>query len=281
MDPVNRPEEAWRLWGGRPAAVERDEAEDLVRAKMRIVVFGANGRMGAEVCQAVGGQADCEIVAGIDLGDPREAGLSADVAIDFTHPDTVMDNIAWCVDHGINAVVGTSGFTPERLERVRSMVGENPRVGVLIAPNFSIGAVLMMHFAAQAAPYFDSVEIIEAHHTAKADAPSGTAAATARLVAEARSRAGAGPVPDATTHETPGARGAEIDGIRVHSLRLPGLIAQQEVRLGSAGETLTISDDSRSRASFMPGVLQAVRWIGSHPGLTVGLEPVLGLSQGR
>jgi 4-hydroxy-tetrahydrodipicolinate reductase len=245
---------------------------------LRIVVFGANGRMGTEVCQTLAGQADCQIVAAIDLGDPKDDLVEADVAIDFTHPDAVMDNIAWCLDRGINAVVGTTGFTPERLDQVIAMLGPNPSAGVLIAPNFSIGAVLMMHFATVAAPYFESVEIIEAHHTAKADAPSGTAATTASMVAAARAAAATPAMTDATTHERPGARGAQIDGVRVHSLRLPGVIAQQEVRLASTGETLTIVNDARSRASYMPGVLQGVHWIVNHPGLTVGLETVLGIS---
>ncbi|MDR2973462.1 MAG: 4-hydroxy-tetrahydrodipicolinate reductase [Propionibacteriaceae bacterium] len=245
---------------------------------LRIVVFGANGRMGAEVCQTLGAQPDCQIVAAIDLGDPKDDLVEADVAVDFTHPDAVMDNIAWCLERGINAVVGTTGFTPERLDQVTAMLGSDPTAGVLIAPNFSIGAVLMMHFAAVAAPYFESVEIIEAHHTAKADAPSGTAATTASMVAAARAAAATPAMVDATTHETPGARGAQIEGVRVHSLRLPGVIAQQEVRLASAGETLTVVNDARSRASYMPGVLQGVRWIMNHPGLTVGLETVLGIS---
>jgi len=246
---------------------------------MKIAVFGSNGRMGMEVCRAVSDEESLELVAGIDVGDSRDGALGADVAVDFTHPDSVMDNISWCVQHGIGAVVGTTGFTPERLDQVRSMLGETRGVGVLIAPNFAIGAVLMMYFSEVAAPYFDSVEILEAHHTGKADAPSGTAATTARLVAQAREKAAAGAMPDATTHEVPGARGATISGVHVHSLRLPGLIAQQEVRLTSSGETLTIVNDARSRSCYMPGVLRGIRWVGSHPGLTVGLEPVLGISK--
>jgi len=190
-----------------------------------------------------------------------------------------MDNLAWCIQHGIHAVVGTTGFTPERLGMVETWLGcSAPRVGVLVAPNFAIGAVLMMHFAVQAAPYFESAEIIEAHHPRKVDAPSGTAAATARRMAETRRQAGLGAMPDATTQEEPGARGAVVDGVRVHSLRLSGLVAQQEVRLTSAGETLTIVNDARDRTSYMPGVLAGIAWVPDHKGLTVGLESVLGLA---
>jgi len=244
---------------------------------MKIAVFGASGRMGTEVCQAVGAEPDFDLVAGIDVGDAREPALAAQVAVDFTHPDAVMDNLKWCIEHGLSVVVGTTGFTPERLAAVGELCAAHPAVGALIAPNFSIGAVLMMHFAAVAAPYFEAVEIIEAHHAGKVDAPSGTAATTARLVAEARQAAGAAPMPDATTRQAEGARGATIAGVHVHSLRLPGLIAQQEVRLTSGGETLTITNDARARSSYMPGVIQGIRWVVTHPGLTVGLEPVLGL----
>ena len=244
---------------------------------MKIAVFGSSGRMGMEVCRALSDTPDLELVAGIDVGDSRDAALEADVAVDFTHPDSVLDNISWCVQHGISVVVGTTGFTPERLDLVRGMLGPDPEVGVMIAPNFAIGAVLMMYFAKVAAPYFDAAEIIEAHHTGKADAPSGTAANTARMIAEARELAGAGAMPDATTHQVEGARGAQIEGVHVHSVRLPGLIAQQEVRLASAGETLTIVNDARSRSCYMPGVLRGIAWVATHKGLTVGLEPVLGI----
>ena len=248
---------------------------------MKVAVFGARGRMGTAICRALAEQADLEVVARLDLGDARELALGADVAVDFTNVEAVMDNLTWCVDQGIPVVVGTSGFTPARIEQVRDYLGDQPRSGVLIVPNFSIGAVLMMHFAAIAAPYFESVEIIEAHHAAKADAPSGTAVNTARLIAEARAAAAYPPMPDATTHEAPGARGAEIAAVRVHSLRQPGLVALQEVRLGSSGESLAIVSDAHSRACYEPGVIEAVRWVGSHPGLTVGLDEVLGLSGGR
>lgn len=246
---------------------------------MRVGVFGARGRMGTEVCRTVAANPDLELVAQVDVGDQRDTMVAAEVAIDFTRPDVVMDNLAWCIDHGVHAVVGTTGFTPDRLEAVAARLRAAPAgVGVLIAPNFAIGAVLMMHFAAQAAPYFESVEIIEAHHPRKLDAPSGTAMATARRVAEARRQAGLGAMPDATSQQEPGARGATIDGIPVHALRLSGLVAQQEVRLTSAGETLTILNDARDRTSYMPGVLAGVAWVPTHAGLTVGLESVLGLA---
>jgi len=248
---------------------------------MKIAVFGASGRMGTEVCHAVDQAEGLELVARVDIGLPREAALGADVVVDFTHPDAVMDNLAWCVEHGIGAVVGTTGFTPARLDQVRSWLAGAPGVGVLVAPNFSIGAVLMMHFSQIAAPHFESVEIIEAHHPGKADAPSGTAANTARMVAAARAAAGCPPMPDATSHQVDGARGAEIDSVRVHALRLAGLVAYQEVRLTSAGETLSVISDARSRSCYMPGVLQGIAWVPDHPGLTVGLEPVLGITTER
>jgi 4-hydroxy-tetrahydrodipicolinate reductase len=199
------------------------------------------------------------------------------VAIDFTHPDAVMDNLRWCVEHGVHAVVGTTGFDDTKLETVRGWLAERPGVNVLIAPNFAVGAVLMMHFAQKAAPFFDSVEIVELHHPNKADAPSGTSRRTAELVAEARDKAGVGGSPDATTTGLDGARGAAVGGVHVHAIRLAGLIAHQEVLLGGHGETLTIRHDSMSRESFSPGVLLGVRRVGEFPGLTVGLESLLGL----
>jgi|SRR4051794_4619206 4-hydroxy-tetrahydrodipicolinate reductase len=243
----------------------------------RVGVFGARGRMGAEVCRAVESARDLELVAAIDLEDDREAAESAEVIVDFTHPDAVMDNISWCIDHGIHSVVGTTGFTEERLDQLRKSLAEHDGVGVLIAPNFSIGAVLMMRFAEQAAPFYESAEVIELHHPGKADAPSGTAANTARKIAAARTAAAIAEPPDATVQELPGARGAEVDGIRVHGVRLRGLVAHQEVLFGAEGETLTIRHDSLDRVSFMPGVLAAIRAIGTRPGLTVGIEPILGI----
>ncbi len=244
---------------------------------MRVAVFGARGRMGAEVCRAVEAAADLELVAAVDAGDDRAAVADAQVVVDFTVPDAVMDNIAWCVERGIHVVVGTTGFTPERLETVRELTAAKPGVGVLVAANFSIGAVLMMHFAEQAARFFESAEIIELHHPNKVDAPSGTAQATAGRIAAARAAAGLGPVPDATASGLPGARGADADGIHVHAVRLRGLVAHQEVLFGGPGETLTIRHDSLDRTGFMPGVLAAVRAVGDRPGLTVGIDELLGI----
>jgi len=248
-----------------------------VREPTRVGVLGARGRMGVEVCKAVDAADDLELVAMIDQGDwlfnASDAG--AEVVVDFTTPDVVMDNLHWCVDQGINVVVGTTGFTEQRLERVRGWLAHKPGVGVLVAPNFGIGAVLMMQFAARAARHFESVEVIELHHPRKLDAPSGTATHTAALIARARAEAGLGPVPDATKDEVEGARGASIDGVRVHSVRSAGLVAHQEVLFGTAGETLTIRHDSLDRASFMPGVLLAIRAVRNRPGLTVGLDPLL------
>jgi 4-hydroxy-tetrahydrodipicolinate reductase len=240
-----------------------------------VAVLGARGRMGAEVCRAVEATDDLELVAAVDLGDDIASIAGASVAVDFTHPGAVMDNVTWCVEHGVHVVVGTTGFDEDRLAAVDKLVAAAPGVGVVIAPNFGIGAVLMMRFAAEAAVHFDSVEIIELHHPGKADAPSGTAARTAGLVAAARREAGLGPSPDATTTERDGARGATVDGVRVHAVRLAGLVAHQEVLLGGHGETLTIRHDSLDRSSFMPGVLLAVRAVGDRPGLTVGLEALL------
>ena len=244
---------------------------------MKVAVFGSRGRMGAEVCRAVEAADGLDLVAAVDAGDDRTPVEAAEVVVDFTHPDTVMDNLGWCIDRGIHAVVGTTGFTDERLDTLRTRLAEHPEVGVLVAANFSIGAVLMMHFAAQAAAFYESVEIIELHHPNKADAPSGTAAATARRIAAARTAAALPPPPDATVQELPGARGADVDGIRVHGVRLRGLIAHQEVLFGAEGETLTIRHDSLDRASFMPGVIAGVRAVGARPGLTVGIESVLGI----
>jgi 4-hydroxy-tetrahydrodipicolinate reductase len=219
-----------------------------------------------------------ELVAGVDAGDPREPLTGADVVVDFTHPGAVMDNLRWCAEHGLNTIVGTSGFTEERQDEVRDWLRPGDNVRVLIVPNFSIGAVLMMRFAVQAARFFDSAEIIELHHAGKVDAPSGTAQRTADLIAAARSAAGSGPSPDATVTSLDGARGADVSGVHVHAVRLAGLVAHQEVLFGGHGETLTIRHDSLQRSSFLPGVLAAVRGVRSlPPGLTVGLEPLIGL----
>jgi 4-hydroxy-tetrahydrodipicolinate reductase len=239
----------------------------------RVAVLGAKGRMGSEVVRAVSAAADLELGPVYDVGDVLDL-TGVDVAVDFTHPDAVMANLKACIDAGVHAVVGTTGFDDERLAQVREwLVGT--QVGVLVAPNFGIAAVLMMRFAAQAARHFDSVEIVELHHPRKADAPSGTATRTAQLVAEAR--AGMPPMPDATSTGLAGARGSVVDGVHVHAVRLAGLVAHQEVLLGGEGETLTIRHDSFDRASFMPGVLLGVRKIASRPGLTVGLDALLDL----
>jgi 4-hydroxy-tetrahydrodipicolinate reductase len=245
---------------------------------IRVGVLGARGRMGGEICRAVAAAPDLELVAQVDLGDPLSALVDADtqVVVDFTHPDAAPDNVRFAVDHGIAAVVGTSGFDAARLDTVRGWLAE--RAGhVLVAPNFGVGAVLAMQFARQAARFFDSVEVIELHHAGKVDAPSGTAVRTAALLAQARRDAGLGAPPDATTQELRGARGADVEGIRVHAVRLPGLVAHQEVVLGTDGELLTIRHDSMNRSSFMPGVLLGVRHVRERPGLTVGLESLLGL----
>ncbi len=246
---------------------------------IKVGVLGAKGRMGSEVSRTVDAAPDLELAAAVDDGDARDPLTGCDVVVDFTHPGAVMDNLRWCLDHDRSVVVGTSGFDDARLATVRDCLGESPSARALIVPNFSIGAVLMMYFAAKAAPFFESAEIIELHHAAKADAPSGTATRTASLIAEARAGAELGPPPDATVSEVAGARGATLDGVRVHSVRLAGLLAHQEVLLGGHGEILTIRHDSMDRSSFMPGVLLAVRGVGSlPPGLTVGLDGMLGLA---
>jgi len=244
---------------------------------IKVGVVGARGRVGAELCRAVEAAKDLELVAAVDVGDSWDPLTSAQVAIDFTHPDAVMDNLRWYAEHGVHAVVGTTGFDEAKLETVRGWLTEHPGVNTLIAPNFAVGAVLMMHFAQKAAPFFESVEIVELHHPNKADAPSGTARRTAALVNAAREKAGTGRSPDATSTALDGARGADVDGVHVHAVRLAGLIAHQEVLLGGHGETLTIRHDSLSRESFSPGVLLGVRRVAELPGLTVGLESLLGL----
>jgi len=246
---------------------------------MKVGVLGARGKVGAEVCKAVEAAEDMVLVAAIDAGDPVEELVSAgaEAVVDFTHPDVVMDNLGYCIEHGIHAVVGTTGFDDERLDQLRTWLADSAGTGVLIAPNFSIGAILMMRFAAEAAPFYESVEIVEMHHPDKADAPSGTARRTASLIAAARRDAGSGPMPDATSTALDGARGADVEGVRVHGMRLRGLVAHQEVMLGGPGETLTIRHDSMDRLSFMPGVLLGLRKIAGAPGLTVGLEEFMGL----
>ncbi len=246
---------------------------------INVGVLGARGRMGTEVVKAVNDADDLELVAMVDEGDwlfgLADAGTQ--VVVDFTRPDVVMDNIRFCIDNNIHCVVGTTGFDESRLATIAEWLAPKPEVGVIIAPNFGIGALLLMKFAQEAARFFPSVEVIELHHPNKVDAPSGTAVRTARLIAEARRAAGMPPAPDATSEGLAGARGADVEGVPVHAVRLAGLVAHQEVLMGTAGETLTLRHDSYDRASFMPGVLLAVREIGGRPGLTVGIEHLLGL----
>ncbi|QLY34802.1 4-hydroxy-tetrahydrodipicolinate reductase [Nocardia huaxiensis] len=246
---------------------------------MRVGVLGARGKVGQAICAGVEAAADLELVAQVDKGDALETftETGTQVVVDFTHPDVVMPNLKFLVENGIHAVVGTTGFDAERLEQVRGWLAGSPGTSVLIAPNFAIGAVLSMRFAEQAARWFESVEVIELHHPNKADAPSGTAYRTAGLIAAARDKAGVGRSPDATTTELEGARGADVDGVRVHSVRLAGLVAHQEVLFGTQGETLTIRHDSIDRTSFVPGVLLGVRKAPHRPGLTVGIDELLDL----
>jgi len=244
---------------------------------MRVGVLGAKGKVGATIVDAVEAAEDLTFTVGVDAGDPLTSFTEhqTEVVVDFTHPDVVMDNLEFLIGAGIHAVVGTTGFTDDRLDQVRAWLEAAPGVSVLIAPNFAIGAVLSMEFARQAARFFESAEVVELHHPHKADAPSGTATRTARMIAEARK--GLPPSPDATSTGIEGARGADVDGVRVHSVRLAGLVAHQEVLFGTMGETLTIRHDSLDRTSFVPGVLLGVRNVADHPGLTVGIEPLMGL----
>ncbi|MFJ5228031.1 4-hydroxy-tetrahydrodipicolinate reductase [Streptomyces sp. NPDC088400] len=249
-------------------------------SKLRVAVLGAGGRIGSEAVRAVEAAEDLELVAALGRGDKLETlvDAGAQVAVELTTPASVMGNLDFCVRHGIHAVVGTTGWTDERLAQLHTSLAASPQTGVLIAPNFSIGAVLTMKFSETAARYFESVEIIELHHPNKADAPSGTAHRTAQLIAKAREEAGSAPQPDATVTALDGARGADVDGVPVHSVRLRGLLAHQEVILGGEGETLTVRHDSLHHSSFMPGILLGVRRVVSVPGLTFGLEHFLDLS---
>ena len=239
--------------------------------------MGAAGRMGSEVVRAIDAADGVHLAAVIDMGDPldRLEGAGVQVAVDFTTPDAVMTTLRHCISHGIHAVVGTTGFDDERLDAVRSMLADHPGVGVVIAPNFALGAVLLLRFAREASPYFESVEVIEMHHPDKLDAPSGTATHTAEAIAVARAAVGLGPSPDATDRALDGARGADVSGVRVHAVRVRGHVAHEEVLFGNPGEILTLRHDSLERASFMPGVLLAVREVTARPGLTVGLESLL------
>ena len=245
--------------------------------RIKVAVIGARGRMGSQAVEAVRAAPDLELVGRYDAGDELGDLGGAQVAVDLTVPDASPGNVAHCVRRGVHAVVGTTGWTGERLTALRGQLADRPEVGVLIAPNFAVGALLMMSFARQAARFYESVEIVETHHPDKVDAPSGTAARTAGIVAQARAEAGLAPVPDATTSDPDGARGARVDGIPVHALRLRGRVAHQEVVFGGPGEALTVRHDSFDRASFMPGVLAGIRGVADRPGLTVGLEQILGL----
>lgn len=261
---------------------EASEVSEVSKASrvsaIKVAVIGAAGRMGRQVCDAVEAAPDTQLVGRYDQGDELGDLGGADVVVEFSVPGASAENVARCIDRGRHVVVGTTGWTEEQFSVVRSQLSEQPGVGVLIAPNFAIGAILMMSFAQQAARFYESVEIVELHHPDKVDAPSGTAARTASLIARAREDSAMGDVPDATTSDPAGARGARVDGIPVHALRLRGLVAHQEVLFGAVGELLTIRHDSFDRVSFMPGVLAGVRQVGDHPGLTVGLENYLGLT---
>lgn len=246
---------------------------------INVAVLGAKGRMGAETVKAIAAATDLQLVAQIDLGDSLEhlATSGAQVVVDFTHPDAVMRNLEFAINNGIHVVVGTTGFDDAKLNLVKGWLEKNPKVGAVIAPNFGLGAVLMMQFAAKAARYFESVEIVELHHPDKADAPSGTASRTADLITQARKSASRQAMPDKTSSGLEGARGAKVGDVPVHSVRLRGLVAHQEVLLGDQGETLSIRHDSIDRSGFMPGVLLAVREVVKIPGLTFGLEHLMDL----
>lgn len=241
---------------------------------IRVGVIGAQGRVGQTIVAAVQEASDLELAAEIDKGDSLETLLEAkvEVIVDFTTPHVVMDTLEFCLQHQIACVVGTTGFDAERLEQVEQWAGDT---GVLIAPNFAISAVLTMEFAKIAAKFFDSAEVVEFHHPNKLDAPSGTAVHTAQGIAQARAAAGLGAQPDATDQSLAGARGADVDGVPVHAVRMTGMVAHEEVIFGSQGQSLTIRQDSYDRTSFVSGVLLAVREVQQHPGLTVGLENFL------
>ena len=246
---------------------------------IRVAVIGAHGRMGSHAVEAIEAADGLELAAALGSSDSLDSLTDADidVAVELTVPKATADNVAFLVSHGIDTVVGTTGWAAERLEALEKQLADQPDTGVLIAPNFSIGAVLAMHFAEIAAGYFDSAEVLEIHHPRKLDAPSGTAAHTAQRIAAARQRAGLGPAPDATESDPDGARGAVIDGIHVHAVRQAGMNASEEIMFGSQGEALTIRTDTFDTQAFMPGIITAVRAIGDKPGLTVGLEHFLSI----
>jgi 4-hydroxy-tetrahydrodipicolinate reductase len=241
---------------------------------MKVAVLGAKGRMGTEAVTAISGASDLQLVAQLDLGDSLDQLVTsgAQVVVDFTHPDAVMKNLEFAITNGISVVVGTTGFDDAKLTKLKGLLAANPKIGALIAPNFALGAVLMMQFSEVAAKYFESVEIIELHHANKVDAPSGTAVRTAQMISDARKQNNKAKMPDATKDAIPGARGATVGDVPIHSVRSHGYVAHQEVIFGDPGETLSIRHDSINRAGFMPGVLLGVRQVVKHPGLTVGLE---------
>ena len=241
---------------------------------MKVAVLGAKGRMGTEAVAAISGASDLQLVAQLDLGDSLDLLVTsgAQVVVDFTHPDAVMKNLEFAITNGISVVVGTTGFDDAKLTKLKGLLAANPKVGALIAPNFALGAVLMMQFSEVAAKYFESVEIIELHHANKVDAPSGTAVRTAQMITDARKKSSKAKMPDATKDAIPGARGATVGDVLIHSVRSHGYVAHQEVIFGEPGETLSIRHDSINRAGFMPGVLLGIREVVKHPGMTIGLE---------
>lgn len=246
---------------------------------IKVGVVGARGRVGSAVVDGVNAAEDLELVAEVDQDDSLDllTENGAEVIVDFTTPGSVMGNLEYCITHGIHAVVGTTGFDDERYQQVRDWCEQNPSVGVLIAPNFAISAVLTMAFARQAAPFFESAEVVEYHHPHKLDAPSGTAVKTAQGIAEARREAGMNDIPDATEQALEGSRGADVDGVKVHAVRMTGMVAHEEVIFGTQDQSLTIRQDSYGRTSFVPGVLTGVRQVADRPGLTIGLDSYLGL----
>lgn len=248
-------------------------------SRPRVAILGASGKMGRPAVEAVETAEDLDLVARLGSSDPLEAILEAGAThvLDLTVPDASPQNVAFAVEHDLHVVVGTSGWTEDRRRSLQDQLTAHPEVGVLIAPNFSVGSVLASAFAAQAARYVESVEIVEMHHPDKVDAPSGTAVRTAGLIAQARAQAGLGPSPDATEHDPDGARGALVDGVRVHAVRLRGLVAHQETLLGGPGEQLVIRHDAFDRGAYMPGVLLGLRTVASRPGLTYGLDGYLDL----
>lgn len=246
---------------------------------IKVGVLGAQGKVGSAVVAGVKKAEDLEMAAEINKGDSLQTLVDegVDVIVDFTTPNAVMDNLEFCINNGIHCVVGTTGFDDARYQQVRDWCAANEGVGVLIAPNFAISAVLTMAFARQAAPFFESAEVVEFHHPNKLDAPSGTAVKTAQGIAQARKEAGMDAMPDATEQALDGSRGADVDGVPVHAVRMQGMVAHEEVIFGTTDQSLTIRQDSYGRESFVPGVLTGVREVANRPGLTIGLDEYLGL----